>query len=148
MKKRIKCFTCLEALISDNILSQNTLVEHKNKGGLIMPSFSVVSICMDTETFLQREIKISKDGLLTSKDVSSIAYSSLLHSDCKSIFSSLDNHLFDSGPTSNHAVLLIKCCIDCYLKIRMHYLGKSFSEKILGPKVRKTFSKYILFKHQ
>ena len=148
MRKKIKCLKCLEALVSDKIVSQNDFIKYKNKAGLVMPSFSIVSVCLCTEKFLQRELNMSKDGLLDNKTVASISCSTLLHCETKNLFSSLNSHLFDTVPTSNHVVLITKCCIQSYLKIRMYYLGKIFTEKLTGPKVRQKFTKYILFRHQ
>jgi hypothetical protein len=54
----------------------------------------------------------------------------------------------DCSAASNHRLNVIKTLAVCYGKVRLFHLGKVITEKIQGGKVRKQFSKLILFKNQ
>ena len=43
---------------------------------------------------------------------------------------------------------LIKCCSQCYIKIRMYHLGKQHTDALQVEKIRKRLSKLVLLKHQ
>ena len=149
MKKIIKCHLCLETLsFENNVTFSNSLLHFKNKGGLTIPNSYIFSICLETEKSLQRELKISVTTLLNARAVSNICTNTLIMCHNKRLFTCLDFHLFDSSPTCNHVILLIKCCIESYLKIRMHHIGKMFNEKVSGQKIRNKFCKLVLFKNQ
>ena len=64
------------------------------------------------------------------------------------VFSTLDQHMFDSTPGNNHVFKLIKCCCQSYVTIRMHHLSKTRNAGMHDKVVRKQFSKLVLFKHQ
>ena len=66
----------------------------------------------------------------------------------RGIFSTLDQHMFDSTPGNNHILSLIKCCSQSYVTIRMHHLSKSTNVRMHDKVIRKQFSKLVLFKHQ
>lgn len=152
--KRIVCPVCTDALFETekDVLTgsaQMSLVHFKNRGGLVLPSPSVLCVCYETEKCVQRMLKES-GGSLPKGDglVGAITMSVLDHCSRKQAFHSLESHMYDSTPTTNHLLSLIKCCAECFIKIRMHHLGKMYSEQISGAKIRKQFSKLILFKHQ
>ena len=66
----------------------------------------------------------------------------------KDVFSSINNHMFDSTPENNHLINLIKCIAKCFLKIRMHHLAKEKTAQVKGENIRKTLTKAILFNGQ
>ena len=133
--------------IMDNLL----FLRLKDKGGLVKPSESVVRVCENTERCIQRVLN-SNGGTLPqavgNNFVSTLCLTVLSDVAQKEIFVDLYDHMLDSTPDSNHLFSLIKCISKCYIKIRMHSLGKTFTEKFTGTKVRKQLSKLVLFKHQ
>ena len=155
--RRVQCAPCEGALISSSAVSDNvqssgaglSLVQFKNRGGLVIPSTCVVAICTETEKLIQREIKVNANSLPKFNSlVGTIVKNVLVFATQKNLFPTLHCHMLDSTPTTNHIFSLARCCAEAYLKIRMHHLGKRYTEKITGQKVRKQFSKLILFKHQ
>ena len=152
--KRIVCPVCTDALFKTekDVVSgsvQLSLVHLKDRGGLVLPSPGVISVCEETEKLVQRMLKMSAGSLPKGGGlVGAIATSVLENSRDKQLFPSLESHMLDSTPTTNHVFSLIKCCAECLIKIRMHHLGKQYTEKITRDRVRKQYSKLILFKHQ
>lgn len=63
-------------------------------------------------------------------------------------FTSLNSHMFDSTPESNHIFNLIKCVARSYATIRLHHLAKQKTVAIAGAKIRKQLTKLVLFKGQ
>ena len=152
VRKRIKCPVCLSALTlqSDDIFDNFMFISFKNKGGLIKPSDSVVRICESTELFIQRILNCN-DGALpqhSNNFVSTLTLSVVTELTEKNIFLDLNDHMLESTVQSNHVYTLMKCITQCFIKIRMHALARSYTEKITGKKVRKQLSKLVLFKHQ
>ncbi|KAL1480477.1 hypothetical protein MTO96_050994 [Rhipicephalus appendiculatus] len=64
------------------------------------------------------------------------------------LYPELHDHMFESAVESNHLVLLVKCVVGCYVKIRMHHEAKQATAKITGPNIRKQLTKLIIFSHQ
>ena len=117
--------------------------------GLVFASPSVVFVCNQTEKCLQGILKTTGNKPpQADRLVQSITMSVMQSCSGKQLFSCLDAHMFDTTPTTNHTLSLIKCCIECFLKIRLHHIGKQYTEQITGDKIRKQFSKLVLFKHQ
>ena len=64
------------------------------------------------------------------------------------IFSELDDHFRENSVTDNHLSSLIKSISKMYCKVRLYHLGKEFTQKITGEKIRKKYGKLILFLNQ
>ena len=64
------------------------------------------------------------------------------------MFPDLNDHILEQAVVDNHVFPLIKNVSKTYSKIRMYHLGKTMSDKITGERVRKKFTKLILFKNQ
>jgi hypothetical protein len=64
------------------------------------------------------------------------------------VFSSLDQHMFDTTAVNNHIFTLIKSCSQSYVKICMHHLSKLRNAEMHKKLIRKQFSKLVLFNHQ
>ena len=77
-----------------------------------------------------------------------IATSVLGNINLSRVFRELDDHMVDSAVNENHTFRLIKIICKCYCKIRLYHLGKEFTAKMAGTKIRKKLSKLVLFKHQ
>ena len=64
------------------------------------------------------------------------------------IFRELDDHMVETAVNDNHIFGLIKLIAKSYCKVRFYHLGKEYSKKLTGERVRKKLNKLILFKHQ
>lgn len=154
MVKKIACSVCIDALFEtdQDVLTGSvklSLVHFKDRGGLFLASPSVIFVCQETEQSVQRLLSMTNGKLPTGKClIPAISTSVLERCLGKQIFQTLTTHMLDSTPTTNHVVKLVKCCIECFLKIRLHHLAKQYTEEISGEKIRKLYSKLILFKHQ
>ena len=55
------------------------------------------------------------------------------------VFESLDNHMFDATCLSNHIFSLIKCCSQCYTKIKMYHLGKQHTDGLQDERLERGY---------
>ena len=149
VKKQIVCPTCTGALTVPKEGAKMSFVVWKNNGGLTIPSSSLLKICHETEKCLIRMLNTTSGKLpQCSGIVNAIATAVLSTCIGSDIFETLDEHMYDCTATNNHIASLVKCCSQCYSKIRMHHLAKVHTAKLQGKKVRKQLSKLILFSHQ
>ncbi len=65
-----------------------------------------------------------------------------------SLFTELDDHMYDSTVDDNHVFGLIKEIISCYCKVRLYHLGKETTAKLSEKNIRKKLNKLVLFNHQ
>ena len=111
----------------------------------------LLKVCKETEKCLMTMLKTTSGHLPQCSGLLGAISTSLLAAFVESnIFESLTEHMYNCTATNNHVSSLIKCCGECYIHIRtcMYRLGKIQTEKIQGKKVRKQFSKLILFNNQ
>ena len=151
VKRVISCETCIDALVEKDPTEANfnSLVRHKNHGGLIEVSASVYEICRSTEQCVVRMLRSTGGNLPTTSNITPSIVSVVLEEAIdKDVFSSINNHMFDSTPENNHLINLIKCIAKCFLKIRMHHLAKEKTAQVRGENIRKTLTKAILFNGQ
>ena len=66
----------------------------------------------------------------------------------KTTFKIVDTHMLDTTVNDNHTFTLIKTIFKCYSKMRLYHLSKAIAEMATKNKVRKKFSKLVLFEHQ
>ena len=94
-------------------------------------------------------LNANQGGLPRSAGLSGAIVKTVLETCVKSgVFSTLDQHMFDSTAVDNHLFTLIKCCSQSYVTIRMHHLCKLRNASMHEKVIRKQFSKLVLFKHQ
>ena len=146
--KRVACADCVGALTSSGAF-HGSLLNRKNRGGLLKASPDVVQVCGVTEQCIQRLLKTTDGALPQSPGIAAAISTAVLGEVAPDgVFDQLYEHTLNGSPECNHVFLLIKCLAACYIKIRMHHLTKQFNAKISGPKVRKQLSKLVLFRHQ
>ena len=150
VKKKILCPRCQVALTdelpTDTIGSKFLLL--KNRSGLVKASISVILVCEEAERCFNRMHTVTKRNLpLSSSLIPEISTVFLAEVGGK-CFISLMAHMFDTTPDNNHVYNLVKCISQCYCKIMMHHLASQKTAEITGIKVRKQFTKLVLFKHQ
>ena len=64
------------------------------------------------------------------------------------IFTDLTLHMMELPVTDNHVFELVKKVAKSYSKVRFYHMGKEYSDKVTGQKVRKKLYKLIHFKNQ
>ena len=147
--KHILCFHCSQALGSKNQAYTSSFLKLKDRGGLIKPSRSVVIVCEETEKSFQRMLLATGGELPRSSGIpDAIAMSVLQNVDTCKVFQKLESHMFDSEIEDNHIFSLIKVIAKSYCKIKLHHLGKEYTQKLTGTRIRKKLSKIVLFSHQ
>lgn len=117
VRKIIHCPNCVAALINTDPQTSNfnLLVKHKTNGGLIEASASVFEICQCTECCLLRMLLSTQGKLPQSQHIVPAIQSVVLEEVIqKGVFSSLEQHMFDSSPDSNHLFQQIKHVSQCY----------------------------------
>ena len=123
-----------------------SLVRCKDRGGVVKPSKCVIKTCSETEKCFQRMAKTV--AVPSHPKIMQAIVSSVLLAVSGHTFNSLAEHMFDTEPINNHVILLQKCIILFYCKIRIYHIIKSHNINSTDRKVRKTYSKLVLFNHQ
>ncbi|CAK1586692.1 unnamed protein product [Parnassius mnemosyne] len=136
MQSEIKCFKCLDALVSPE--PYKILQLKKDKGGLHYPSKEVVLICEIAEKIYRTNKPFGKKNSMHY--ILQQCLKKCLH---LNLFS--DEH-FTERVIYNHYPLLIKCISKHYLNARIHYATKKIVES--GEKIRNFYTKLIIFKGQ
>ncbi len=149
VEKKIHCMECKTALTTTKESLPDLFVTWKTNGGLKLPSLGLIKICEETEKCIVRMLNVNGGGLPHSAGLSSAIAKTVLQVCVESgVFSTLDQHMFDSTAVDNHIFTLIKCCCQSYVTIRMHHLSRMRNARMHDKVVRKEFSKLVLFKHQ
>jgi len=149
MVEKNSLFQCQTALTLTKELLPDLFVTWKTNAGLKLPSLGLIKICEETEKCIVKMLNVNVGGLPHSTGLSKAISNTVLQVCVESgVFSTLDQHMFDSTAVNNHIFTLIKCCSRSYVTIRMHHLGKMRNAKMHEKVVRKQFSKLVLFKHQ
>ena len=151
VKRVVSCETCIDALVEKDLTEANfnSLVRHKNHGGLIEVSASAYEICRSTEQCVVRMLRSTGGNLPTASNITPSIVSVVLEEAIdKDVFSSINKNMFDSTRDNNHLINLIKCIAKCFLKIRMHHLAKRKTAQVKGENIRKTLTNAILFNGQ
>ena len=147
--KHICCFQCSQSLGSKKHRHESRFLQLKDRGGLVKPSRSVVTVCEETEKCFERLLLTTAGDIPRSIGIpEAIAISVLQNIDISKVFQELKSHIFDSEVENNHVFTLIKTIAKSYCKIRLHHLGKQCTQKLTGTLIRKKLSKHVLFKHQ
>ena len=116
-----KCVDCLAALRINNDEGQQStyvysLINTKNRGGLIVPSHSVIWVCEATERCVKTLLAVNNGKMPRESGIRTVISSSVLSEVGQSTFASLDEHTFDCEVDSNHVFALIRCISECYSK--------------------------------
>ena len=149
MEKKIHCMQCIAALTTTKQAIPDLFVTWKTNGGLKLLSPGLLKVCKETEKCVIRMLNANEGGLPRSAGLSSAIVTMVLPVCVESgVFSTLDQHMFDSTAVNNHIFSLIKCCCQSYVTIRMHHLGKLTNARMHGTVIRKKYSNLILFQHQ
>ena len=121
----------------------------KDRGKLFKPTHSVIKVCEETEKCFQRMLTSTGGKLPQCKGISdAIGVSVLGALKISSLFTELDDHIYDSTVVDNHIYGLIKRIVKCYCKVKLYHLGKEATQGLCEKKIRKKRSKLVLFNHQ
>jgi len=149
--KHLSCRICAVALTKEDTKcdrNQCHLIHVKDRGGLITPSTTTVAVCAEAERCFQR-LKVSQPPSCPNfAETVMLCVTENVMTRQQAVFPQLHNHMFDTEPENNHVIHLVKAVAQEYIKIRLYHWGKEYSNQITGPKVRKSLSKLILFRHQ
>ena len=141
---KINCDQCSDALVSHTITSQ--LINRKNGGGLINPSEDVVNICLYVERLLTPRIV---DGVLSNTKIYRLKVASLRSVSDNTLFTKLLQHSYVAGDLGvDHRIIIITNIIAKYINIRLFQISKLINQKNCIKRIRKKFTKLILFNNE
>lgn len=160
IRKKIRCDDCLvacESLPQDPVLNRRNgiaLVVQKTRGGLTMPSTSVVNVCLLVESLFRQACKNNNGKPPTEPNFSAVltarVLKDLIHK-TETLFPDLQNHFKDTLVSDNfnsHFHILLKQIITKYIDIRLYAAAKNYSLYITGAKVRNYLSRQIIWARQ
>lgn len=149
LKSILVCEQCVDGLVADTNYINSThckLIKLKSRGDLTMPSQSVVDVCMACEKLFRMHVTVH--GKLTQVTSHELIQEILLKINENDWFDSLRQHQFDSEPTFNHVILLIKAIAQKYFQVRYNYAGIHYTNNHLGKNYkisRQKSTKLVLF---
>ena len=123
VRKRLFCSRCTESLFSGGGQFPQS-VGLKDKGGLPKPSRGVLAVCGETEKCIEKYLRDTDDQLPQGPRVSSEIATSVLEAVRGKVFSSLDDHVFDTAVEEDHVHLLVKTISLCFSEVRFHHLAE------------------------
>ncbi len=139
VERKIHCLKCLAALTSSKEKVPDLFMVWKSNGGIKLPSLGLLKVCEETEKCVMRMLNVNHGTGLPEAIASTVLQVCVEHG----VFSSLKQHMFDTTALHNHVFALIKCCLKCYVTIRMHHLGKQRNAK-MHEKLIKVFITYVV----
>lgn len=144
LTKKIKCNTCVKALVSSNKIKKS-LIYARDVGGLTYPSDMVTKICRRCEKVIRSSMnETANSSTVLYKDklrFTLLALRSFVNED---LFPELRSHQFDHEDC-NHVIDLTKSVMEKYIDIRLLYLSKKTNPQ---KAVRRIYTKLIHFKNQ
>ena len=118
VEKKIHCIQCIAALTTTKEAIPDLFVTWKTIDGLKLPSPGLLKVCQKTEKCIMGMLNTNEGGLPHSAGLSSAIATTVLPVCVESrVFSTLDQHMFDSIAVNNYIFSLIKCCCQSYVTI-------------------------------
>ena len=103
VEKKIHCMQCIAALTTTKEAIPDLFVTWKTNGGLKLPSPGLLKVCKETEKCVIRMLNANEGGLPRSAGLLSAIATMVLPVCVESgVFSTLDQHMFDSTAMNNH----------------------------------------------
>ena len=116
---------------------------------LYKPSQTVITVCTETEKCFQRMLNTSGGKLPHGKGiVGAIAVTVLGAVKVSSLFTDVDDHMYDCTVDDNYVHELIREIVNCYCKVQLYHMGKEYTAKLSDKNIREQLTKLILFNHQ
>lgn len=159
----IKCTECVLGCMALSNESQdqniythvdNALILKKSRGGLIIPSRSVVTICTTTERLFRRACKYNHGKPPVEKNFPAVLANAVNRDMLvmgKNDFTELGEHFlstFRLDDCVDHKIILTSEILKQYIEIRMYALTKSSSLHVTGTKLRHFLTRQIIWAHQ
>lgn len=139
--RRLKCDVCVSALLATEDSRNHRFIKLKDRGGLIFPSDDVVNICKKMEVIIKKTVLHENKFRVSSKYTKTLLVPKALeHFIGINTFESINYHQFDQDAMDNHVIQLIKCVMEKYIDIRLHFLSKNVTTKLSK---RQLLSKYL-----
>lgn len=160
IRKKIKCDECLmacESVPQDAVSNRRNgvaLIMQKQRGGLTVPSVSVVNVCFVVESLFRQACKYNNNkppielnftAVLTAKVIRNLLTKT------NELFPELKEHFRDSYVSDSfhsHLNILLKEIITKYVDIRLFAETKKYSLLITGEKVRHFLTRQIIWARQ
>lgn len=143
--QKVNCLDCSACLVKDKVTnSQNSksLIDCKDRGGLVHASASVIRICKLAEHVIRE--KSVKENFVNNKNILNSMKTAVFNK-CVGLNIFNSNHFVLQEPDQNHFTMLMTAIVEKYLKVRMHHFSKIQNEKLLREKVRSHLTKTITF---
>lgn len=117
---------------------------------MTLPSSDVIAICKITESVIRFALRESGGKRLLKKVTKAFLLHQVLQRfiENNNIFHTLKEHSCDQTPLQNHTVHLIQAIASKYIQIRLHFIGRSITDKENNVRIRQQFNKIVLFKRQ
>ena len=125
------------------------IYELKDKGGLIKPTQSMITVCKETDKIIQRKLIASNGNLQRGeKLMDRVAITVLGNLGFSKVFEDLNDHAQESPEDEEYHIFhVIKTIAKCYSKIRFHHhLAKQETQKMTGSKIRKNIINWFSLK--
>ena len=142
------CKQCKEFLLNCRIRKSCDLLNLKNRGGLVTPGVHI-DLIIKTANQLLETVK-SEKNIYSEKNIIEKMYVNvkrILDVKQHNFLSFLDEHT-DIMNSGSHRALLIKKVVSIFLTLRLKHMAKLKNLSLTNKRIRKTYSKLILFKSQ
>ncbi len=151
--KKLLCIACRVGLLDSTKVNSNyKLLMRKDAGGLLFPSQSVVTVCTVTEQCLRFISGCAEGSVPQQKNIRLCLQMAVLERmRDKQLFvdtASNDEHSCTQDLLDCYPLTLIRLIVNEYVTIRMHWMAKTFTDKIKGKNVRFNSNKQVLFANQ
>lgn len=149
LMKKENCVHCREYLFNYRIRNTSEFLNRKNEGGLILPNVHVDKVVKMTDRLLD-SVKRTKN-VFTEKNLIEKMYlnvQKLLDIENVNFMKFLDDHVDVMCHNVSHRKKMIKKIVTVFLSLKLKHMAKEKSSSFKHKRIRKTYSKLILFKNQ
>ena len=112
-----------------------------------MASQDAINVCKIAERCFrfayESDLEVFKDNI--SDSLCNRAMHELVSAD---VFSTLKCHMFDSEPSDNNVISLMKFIVPQFMVIRLHHAATERNESTQRVRLRSHYTKLVLFKNQ
>ena len=143
---KLDCFDCFDLLKKEKKVS-SPLIEIKDKGGLRRPSNIVNFIIQECDKYLL--FFMSKNDIFTQKNVMLrliVAIQKILLEKKPGIMHHFDDHVENmTSIDCSHRLKIVKSVCELFLSLRLNHLAKEKKASLGVKKVRRIYTKLVLF---
>jgi len=142
--KKMSCSICVMAMIEKHVEVGLELIQVKNRGGLMKPSYDIIVLCKAAE----QVFKTHQHQLSTIKDnpINYLIIKATSKIQINNMFKSLSDHILNQSPLNNHLLQIIHLTLKTYFTVRLHHFNKTISEP--KERIRSFLTKTVHFKNQ